>query len=134
MIRASCNCGAVEFEIRANITEIFVCHCSICRRFSGTHGATVVIVPDDAFAWTRGADQVTTWRKPVGDWQSSFCKICGSALPGRNDPAHLYVPAGLIPAPADRNLKIAHHIWVDSKAGWDEIADSGKQHPQAFQG
>ena len=43
----------------------------------------------------------------------------------------MYVPAGLITV-GDEGLKVAHHIWVDSKATWDEIGDNGEQHKQAF--
>ncbi len=45
----------------------------------------------------------------------------------------MFVPAGLI-SEGGEALRVAHHIWVDSKAGWDEIGDSGKQHPGAFSG
>jgi len=45
----------------------------------------------------------------------------------------MFVPAGLITLGGDE-LKIAHHIWVDSKANWDEIGDKGKQHPFEFGG
>jgi len=29
---------------------------------------------------------------------------------------------------------VAHHIWVGSKAGWDEIGDGGRRHLEAFEG
>jgi hypothetical protein len=54
-------------------------------------------------------------------------------LPGANDESRMFVPAGLISDGAD-DLRVIHHIWVDSKAGWDEIGDRGKQHPEAFEG
>jgi hypothetical protein len=45
----------------------------------------------------------------------------------------MFVPAGLI-TEGGENLRVAHHIWVGSKAVWDEIGDTGKQHAEAFQG
>jgi hypothetical protein len=57
--------------------------------------------------------------------------VCGSPLPGANDAARTFVPAGLILEGGER-LKVAHHIWVGSKAAWDEIGDAGKQHHEAF--
>lgn len=74
---------------------------------------------------------MTTWHKPGHDWQMSFCQRCGSPLPGANDEARTYIPAGLI-TEGGENLSVAHHIWVASKATWDDISDSGKQHPHAF--
>ena len=132
MARGECNCGAVAFEIDAELSGVYVCHCSICRRASGSSGIAVVVVDKDAFRWTRGQDLISTWRKPDADWQAWFCRTCGSPLPGVNDEARMFVPAGLIFEGGDA-LKVIHHIWVDSKAGWDEIGDAGRQHRQAFE-
>lgn len=125
--RGQCNCGAVAFEVEADLAHVYVCHCSICRRYTGAHGIAVVVVDNGAFRWARGQDQVTTWKKPGADWHAHFCKTCGSALPGPNDPARMFIPAGLIAEGGER-LKVAHHIFVDSRAAWDEIGDAGKQH------
>lgn len=133
MARGHCNCGAVAFEVDADLKDVYVCHCSICRRATGANGNAVVLVPNAALRWTRGEEHIATWRKPVGDWQCWFCRICGSPLPGDNDPARKFIPAGLLSEGGER-LRVAHHIWVDSKAVWDEIGDAGKQHPEAFGG
>ncbi|MCE9679816.1 GFA family protein [Shewanella sp. AS1] len=133
MAKGQCNCGAVAFEIDGEVTDIYVCHCSICRRYTGNNGVAVVIASNDKFRWLKGAEQVTTWRKPVGDWESRFCRICGSSLPMRNSESSMAVPAGSIIEGGDK-LQVKHHIWVDSKASWDEIGDAGKQHLQAFEG
>ena len=34
--------------------------------------------------------------------------------------------------PSDEALRVKHHIWVDSRARWDEIGDSGTRHRGAF--
>jgi hypothetical protein len=133
MAQGHCNCGAVSFEISTPISQVFVCHCSICRRYTGANGIAVIIVGNDAFRWLRGEDQIAMWKKPNAEWESWFCRTCGSALPGRNDPARMFVPAGLI-SEGGEALKVAHHIFVGSKAAWDEIGDVGKQHHEAFTG
>ena len=96
MARGECNCGAVAFEIDAELSQVYVCHCSICRRSTGSNGIAVVVVENDAFTWIHGEDQVATWKKPDADWQTWFCRVCGSTLPGRNDPSRMFVPAGSI--------------------------------------
>ena len=131
MVQGQCNCGSVAFEIDTDISEVFICHCSICRKYTGNNGVAVVIVGNDVFRWVRGEDKISKWTKPVGDWQSSFCQVCGSSLPVVNDESHMAVPAGLI-TEGGQSLKVTHHIWVDSKAVWDEIGDSGKQHCKSF--
>jgi hypothetical protein len=133
MAKGQCNCGSVAFEIDSDISEVFICHCSICRRSTGSNGIAVIIVEKDLFRWTQGNNMITTWNKPDEKWHTSFCSICGSSLPGVNDESRMYVPAGLINEGGE-SLKVAHHIWVESKAVWDEIGASGKQHLQSFKG
>ena len=131
MVRGECNCGAVAFEVDAELTDVFVCHCSICRRFTGSNGIAVVLAENEAFRWLRGEEGIATWHKPGADWQARFCRRCGSVVPGPNDDARTYIPAGLITQGGD-DLRVAHHLWVGSKAAWDEIGDPGKQHAEAF--
>lgn len=131
--RGRCNCGAVAFEVGADLADVYVCHCSICRRYSGTNGAVVVVVRNEAFRWIRGEDNIAFWKKPDADWHGYFCKTCGSALPGPNDAARMFIPAGLIDVGGGA-LKVAHHIFVGSKAIWDEIGDGCAQHHEHIKG
>lgn len=125
--RGHCNCGAVAFEIDASLSEVFVCHCSICRRYTGANGIAVVVVDNGAFRWLRGQDQIAMWKKSDADWQAWFCRVCGSALPGPNDETRTFIPAGLI-TDGGEGLKVARHFWVGSKAVWDDIGGPGEQH------
>ena len=131
MITASCNCGLVRFRLSAQPDRVIQCHCSICRRATGTGGVSVVLVSSSKFEWLTGEEYIQSWRKPDADWESTFCRNCGSPLPGKNDTEHMYVPAGLLVDGID-DLKVSDHIWVGSKAGWDEIGDPGRQHPGAY--
>lgn len=132
MAKGECNCGAVKYAIDVDPSDVFVCHCSICRRATGSNGIAVVVVPNDRFRWVSGTEHVVTWKKPNANWQMSFCNVCGSPLPGENDATRMFVPAGSIVQGGDM-LRVAHHVWVGSKASWDEIGDAGVQHPEAFQ-
>ena len=133
MARGQCNCGAVRFEIDAGLADVYVCHCSICRRSTGSNGIAVVLFPNERFRWLEGREHVSTWKKPDADWQTWFCRICGSPVPGENDPGRMFAPAGSITEGGDA-LKVAHHVWVGSKAPWDEIGDGGQQHVGKFGG
>lgn len=131
MASGQCNCGAVRFEIDGDLDGVYVCHCSICRRSTGSNGIAVVLVPKERFHWVGGTEHISTWKKPDADWQTWFCGICGSPVPGENDPAKIFVPAGSLTHGGEA-LKVLHHIWVGSKAVWDEIGDSGRQHVEGF--
>lgn len=131
MATGSCNCGAIKFEIDIDLTDVFICHCSICRRFTGSGGIAVVLVDNTHFKWLSDDESVAVWKKPGAEWESWFCRNCGSAVPGRNDPEKMFVPVGSLVSGGD-NLRIAHHIWVGSKASWETIGDSGTQHLGAY--
>jgi len=131
-LSGECNCGAVAFDLMDEPNGIFVCHCSICRRYTGSNGIAVLVIENENFRWSRGEELVSNWRKPQHDWISCFCSVCGSTLPVANDESRMAIPAGLM-LEGVGSLSVIHHIWVDSKASWDEIGDQGRQHPQAFQ-
>lgn len=133
MITGQCNCGSVRFELVTNPSGIYVCHCSICRRSTGSNGIAVLVVPNGDFRWTGGQENVQKWTKPNSQWETWFCRTCGSRVPGHNDATRMFVPAGTL-LDAVPELKVIHHIWVGSKADWDEIGDQGKQHVEAFRG
>ncbi len=133
MARGECNCGAVSFEITTDISDVIICHCSICRRATGSNGIAVIIVKNEDFKWVSGEELVTSWEKPGADWQMWFCRRCGSPVPGINDDSRMFIPAGSI-SDGGESLQVAHHIWVDSKATWDEIGDCGRIHLEAFEG
>ena len=131
LIKGECNCGAVSFETSSSVEQVFICHCSICRRSTGGAGIAVTIVEKDSFNWLSGKALINTWHKPNHDWQTSFCTVCGSSLPGKNDKERIYIPVSLLNCGTE-NLKVAHHLYVGSKAAWEVIGDEGKQHLGAY--
>lgn len=78
MVIGECNCGSVAFEGAGDIYNLYMCHCSDSRRSTGIHGIAVVLVSNKVFRWLRGEVYITTWKKSVEDWGTSFCRICGS--------------------------------------------------------
>ena len=130
--RGHCNCGSISFELKTDLDGIIICHCSICRRATGGNGIAVAVVDTTAFEWRSGKDLITSWKKPDADWQIWFCRNCGSPVPGINDESRMFIPAGLLDD-IDDSLSVTDHIWVDSKASWDKIADNGRCHVKAFE-
>ena len=131
MLTGRCNCGGVQYAAWGEPFGIFVCHCSICRRATGANGIAVVLVHKDQFRWVCGEDQISSWSKPDGDWHMWFCKVCGSPVPGHNDAERMFIPAGTLTEGGEA-LRVKHHIWVNSRAAWDEIGNGGRLHEEAF--
>jgi hypothetical protein len=67
MAEGECNCGAVKFEIDADLTEVYVCHCSICRKATGSIGIAVVVIPNEKLRWVQSEDDVWVGSKAVWD-------------------------------------------------------------------
>lgn len=129
MIRGSCLCGGVGFEIDGRVSGIGQCHCSLCRKVSGTAANAVLLTAARSFRWTKGESLAKRWSRPVGRG-NTFCSSCGSPLPELHPSGKVFwVPAGLLDD--DPGTRVEQHIFVDSKAPWDEIAGSAPQYPEA---
>jgi hypothetical protein len=132
-IRGSCLCGGIAFEIAEKIGPIGQCHCSKCRKVSGTDGNAVCYANAKQFRWRRGEEMIKSFVVPNSNgWSSNFCGTCGSPVPRTDNANKIYfVPAGLLDDdPGHRGY--AAHIFVGSKAPWVEIADSAPQFAEGF--
>ncbi|MBC7493053.1 MAG: GFA family protein [Novosphingobium sp.] len=132
-ISGSCLCGQIRFAIDGKIGPVGQCHCSKCRKVSGTDGNAVFYTAAANFRWLMGQDEIRTYRIPGGGgWQSSFCATCGSPMPHTGGEGKIYfVPAGLLDDdPGFRGY--AAHIFVGSKAPWVCISDTAPQYDEGF--
>ena len=69
----SCHCGAVQFRIAAEITDVYRCDCSLCRM----KGALMTTVHEDAFTLLSGAGVVSEYNWNTGIARHFFCSKCG---------------------------------------------------------
>lgn len=132
-IKGSCHCGSVAFEITGKIGPVGQCHCSKCRKVSGTDGNAVFYTAFDSFRWVNGEDKIQRYDVPgENGWGSSFCGKCGSPCPHTNNDKKIYfVPAGLLDDDIEHK-GYAAHIFVGSKASWVEITDTAPQYAEGF--
>ncbi|HEV7286358.1 MAG TPA: GFA family protein, partial [Kaistia sp.] len=71
--RGSCLCGRATYEIHGDFQSFFLCHCSRCRKDSGSaHGANLFST-EARLEWLSGQDRVKTFRLPETRHQRSFC-------------------------------------------------------------
>jgi hypothetical protein len=130
MIHGSCLCKAVQFELSGNTTEIGMCHCSKCRKVSGVASNAVLMVGRGELRWTTGEDHITEFALPDG-WGVWRCTSCGSPVPRLHPGGEAYwVPAGLLDS--DPGVGVGVHIFVGSKAPWDEIGDPSQKLEEGF--
>jgi hypothetical protein len=117
-VRGSCLCGQVEYEYRGDARVFQYCHCSRCRKFTGSaHAANIILSPEN-FRWLNGADLVRHYRLPgARHFATAFCSICGSSLPWENQSGTaVIVPAGTLDT--DPAIRPVQNIQFASRAGW----------------
>ena len=126
-MRGSCLCNSVEYEVDPPVKTFQYCHCSRCRKFTGSAHSAYIFASPAQFRWLRGAEQVSTYELPDSKYlTTAFCRQCGSAVPaaikgGKN----ILVPAGTLNESPD--ILPQANIYWGSRAPWcSETADLPK--------
>jgi hypothetical protein len=126
MIKGSCCCAAVRFELLAEPSMMGTCHCSRCRKVGAS---TLVFVKREDFRWLQGKEHVALYR-PIAPYKyvRSFCRYCGTSL-GEilSEEASFPVAANALDTAFE--IKNQFHEFVSEKPSWYEICDGAKQSP-----
>ena len=74
-----CHCGAVKYEVEADLSEVMDCNCSHCAK----KGFLLAFVPADQFQLLSGEESLTEYRFNKKAIAHLFCSICGVQSFGR---------------------------------------------------
>jgi hypothetical protein len=114
----SCLCGAVRFEVEGSFESFYLCHCSHCRKDTGSAHAANLFSSSARLTWLAGESHVKSFTLPGTRHTKSFCATCGSALPRPQlEGRLLVVPAGSLDS--EVSLRPKAHIFTASSADWD---------------
>lgn len=116
----SCLCGQVKLEISGGIQSIIHCHCSLCRKSSGTAYTTNGFIAAAGLRILGGEEQIRRYESKPGR-SKIFCGACGSPLYSANsaDPSRLRLRLGILDSPI-RERPMSHNF-ITSKADWEEL-------------
>ena len=79
-----CQCGALRYEVRAEPIAVWACHCSQCRKQSGSAFGLSMAIPLEALVFTSGEPAVWTRAADSGHMVDClFCSQCGSRIAHR---------------------------------------------------
>ena len=102
-----CQCGAVRYAVEGDLLRVGLCHCTDCRKTSGSAFTLFAIWPRSAFSFT---GHTATYKG------RSFCPNCGSRVFSlRADEAEIMAgsldsaPTGLVPT---------YEIWIPRREEW----------------
>jgi hypothetical protein len=82
VVRGSCLCGGVKYEITGPLMRSGHCHCSNCRKAHGAAFRSRARVRVEDFKWVQGKELVKYFESSPG-FHRGFCSICGSPIVNR---------------------------------------------------
>ncbi len=129
MIRGSCLCRGVRFEIDGRLGRSSHCHCSMCRKAHGAAFGSYAEARADQFRVVAGEALIARYRSSPGV-ERTFCSRCGSTLQFISAKLPGVVDVALGALDDDPGVRPTHHIFVASKAPWFEITDGLPRHPE----
>lgn len=68
-----CQCGAVAYEVDADLDRTITCNCSRCQKL----GFVLAFAPRDDFVLKRGEENLTDYQFNKKQIRHLFCKTCG---------------------------------------------------------
>jgi hypothetical protein len=120
LLMGQCLCGAVQYTVEDAFSYAWNCHCSQCRRATGSAFKPFAGIERHKLNITKGSDELMIFGdRNVNDTR---CRHCGSflfsvVLSG----TVIHVAMGtLVDDPSIRPMR---HIFVGSKAPWFTISD-----------
>lgn len=125
VLQGGCCCGAARYEVVDAFRYAAMCHCSNCRRTTGSAFKPFAGIEREKLQLVAGGDALIV----VGEenLNDTHCGRCGSLLYSIvREGAFVHVAMGtLIDAPS---VRPTHHIFVGSKAPWFDITDGLPQY------
>lgn len=105
--KGKCLCGQMTYEVRGEPLRVGLCHCTDCRKESGSSFVTFAVWPRDAIS-SNGGFATHDGR--------SFCPACGSRLFNLTDNEAEIRIGSLDKVPTD--LTPSFEIWIKRREPW----------------
>lgn len=128
-LRGSCLCGSVKYEVEGDLERFYHCHCSRCRKSTGTGHASNVMIMNATLVFTEGESLLKQFKVPEAvRFSRQFCSECGSSV-ARIVPelSAVVVPAGSSDDPIP--MKPQARIHWDSRTEWSCDGDDLPRFP-----
>jgi hypothetical protein len=127
LLTGRCMCGAVRYRVADEFLYALNCHCSNCRRATGSAFKPFAGIERSKLRLTQGDTNLLIFGGPNA--YDAHCKTCGSLLHSVvRDGAFVHVTLGtLVDTPT---IRPTAHIFVGSKAPWFTITDLLPQHEE----
>jgi len=130
-LTGSCLCGSVRYQIEGEGLVFYHCHCTRCRKSSGTgHASNLRVGPETSLRWTQGEALLKKYRVAEAErFYNLFCSNCGSPMP-RAMPSigAVVIPAGTLDT--EPVMQPRSRIFWDSRVEWSCSGDGLPVHAE----
>jgi len=124
LLRGSCLCGGVKFEVTEAPVTLRHCHCESCKKLSGGAATVNGRVPSKAIRVLEGKELLRTFQPAEGS-AKTFCVACGSNLFGGGWPDSEIASVRATALDDGFAARPSAHIYVRSVAAWETLPDDG---------
>lgn len=128
-LRGQCLCGAVQYVVADAFAYALNCHCSQCRKATGSAFKSFAGIERHGLSLVAGEQNLLIYGNPQLA-HDVRCRSCGSLLYSVVQQGR-FVHLTLGTLTDTPTIRPTAHIFVGSKAPWFEITDDLPQH-QAF--
>jgi hypothetical protein len=120
----------VRFEVTEEFSTVRVCHCTTCKKLSGSVGTTNGRARTETVRVTDGRELIGTYQ-PAEGTAKSFCSRCGSNLFGGGWPDSEYTSVRISALDTPFERKPEAHTFMRSVAAWEVLPDDGAERHEA---
>jgi len=123
-LAGGCQCGQLRYVANVEPLTYYLCHCTMCRRQSGSAFGSSLHFPPGTVA-LGGETGHLEWRGGSGRLSDqTFCPFCGTrVLHAIRDSDFVVVKPGTLDDPSF--LHPAGHIFAAQRLPWVELPDDG---------
>ena len=120
MYKGGCLCGSLQYSLDGVVTDIIHCHCSLCRKASGSAYATNGFIEAKDFNLTDKEGTLAFYESSEGK-RKYFCSACGAPIYSASalSPHRYRLRIGSLDS--DIKERPMSHNFVTSKANWEEF-------------
>ena len=122
VLKGSCLCGGIAYEISGPLIGTLNCHCKMCRKAHGAAFRTRASIKTEDFKFLKGENLLTYFESSPGE-RRSFCSKCGAVIITRFQKFPKYLGFALGTLDTDPEIEIQQHVFTRYKAPWFNITD-----------
>jgi len=123
-MEGGCLCGAIRYRVLVEPFAADYCHCSICRKQTGSVVVAWMDFKSEQVQWLKG--QLTYFHSSEFV-KRGFCQQCGSTVTFGDSRYQQYTTLTIASLDNANLVKPSYHIHTDDQVSWLTIQDDCKR-------